>query len=89
MQKWEYQTLTVWYNEETYLAEVTSVNNERVGKLIEKGKGLLGIDKYAYPDLHSYLTTVGQEGWEVVDTLTVSGVTSARDRTLVILKRPI
>lgn len=69
--------------------EVTRVNNEHVGKLIEKGKGVLGVDKYAYPDLHSYLIAAGQEGWEVVDTLTTSGITSARQHTLVILKRPI
>jgi len=63
MQKWEYQTLTIWYNiQETYLVEVTRVNNEHVGKLIEKGKGVLGVDKYAYPDLQSYLIAAGQEG---------------------------
>ncbi len=67
---WEYQTLIVRYNEqETYLVEVTHVNNEHVGKLIEKGKGVLGVDKYAYLDLQAYLIASGQEGWEVVNTL--------------------
>ena len=91
MLRWEYQTLRAGTDYYTGALSIFSVNGEHVGKLIKKGSDIWGEDEYEHPDLQSYLTDAGKEGWDVAGLSPIErgSETSMGIQFVVILKRPL
>lgn len=60
MQKWEYMTV-VFHVGESGALELFSVNGKFMGK-----EGMAILPEYAYPDLSTFLNSIGELGWELV-----------------------
>ena len=90
MQRWEYQTLIVRLGREKFI-EIIQLNGVDVTALDFHPDP----NEAVYPDLPSFLSAVGHDGWEVTGTspLTsaspVNGIGDGRLKVMIILKRPL